>query len=90
MVLVATKCDNPEDVRELDTASVAAAYPSVIANFSTSANSPNTTRECLQVILRAVVATRKGTKACQCVWNAPGNRTASTCITPTVLTRLFR
>lgn len=62
MVLVATKCDNPEDVRELDTASVAAAYPAVVANFSISANTPNTTRECMQVILRAIVATRKGNK----------------------------
>jgi hypothetical protein len=60
MVLVATKCDNPEDVRELDTASVAAAYPAVVANFSISANSPNTTRECMQVILRAIVASRTG------------------------------
>ncbi|KUI67606.1 Ras guanine nucleotide exchange factor P [Cytospora mali] len=62
MVLVATKCDNPEDVRELDTASVAAAYPAVVANFSISANTPNTTRECLQVILRAIVANRRGDK----------------------------
>lgn len=62
MVLVATKCDNPEDVRELDTASVAAAYPAVVANFSISANSPNTTRECMQVILRAIVASRTGEK----------------------------
>lgn len=62
VVLVATKCDNPEDVRELDTASVAAAYPSVVANFCTSPTSPNSTRDCLQVILRTVVTGRKGTK----------------------------
>ncbi|KAG8160175.1 hypothetical protein KVR01_009711 [Diaporthe batatas] len=60
LVLVATKCDNPEELRELDTASVAAAYPSVIANFNTSPKTPNTTRDCLQVILRAVVNGRKG------------------------------
>lgn len=60
LVLVATKCDNPEELRELDTASVAAAYPSVIANFTTSSNSPNTARDCLQVILRVVVNGRKG------------------------------
>ncbi|KAL2282027.1 hypothetical protein FJTKL_11107 [Diaporthe vaccinii] len=60
VVLVATKCDNPEEVRELDTASVAAAYPSVVANFTTSPTSPNTTRDCLQIILRAVVTGRKG------------------------------
>lgn len=60
VVLVATKCDNPEELRELDTASIAAAYPSVVANFTTSPNSPNTTRDCLQVILRAVVSSRKG------------------------------
>ncbi|KAH8770139.1 ras guanine nucleotide exchange factor domain-containing protein [Diaporthe sp. PMI_573] len=60
VVLVATKCDNPEELRELDTASVAAAYPSVVANFTTSPNTPNTTRDCLQVILRAVVSGRKG------------------------------
>lgn len=62
VVLVATKCDNPEEIRELDTASVAAAYPSVVANFTTSPTSPNTTRDCLQVILRAVVSGRKGTE----------------------------
>lgn len=62
LVLVATKCDNPEELRELDTASVAAAYPSVVANFTTSPNTPNTTRDSLQVILRAVVNGRKGTK----------------------------
>ena len=62
VVLVATKCDNPEELRELDTASVAAAYPSVLANFTTSPTSPNTTRDCLQVILRAVVTGRKGAK----------------------------
>ncbi|KKY38061.1 putative ras guanyl-nucleotide exchange factor [Diaporthe ampelina] len=32
VVLVATKCDNPEELRELDTASVAAAYPSVASS----------------------------------------------------------
>lgn len=62
VVLVATKCDNPEELRELDTASIAAAYPSVVANFNTSPAAPNTTRDCLQVILRAVVTGRKGTK----------------------------
>lgn len=64
MVLVATKCDHPEDMRELDTASVAAAYPAVVANFSISANAPNTTRECMQVILRAIVASRNGNQPC--------------------------
>lgn len=60
LVLVATKCDNPEELRELDTASVAAAYPSAVANFTTSPNTPNNTRDSLQAILRAVVNGRKG------------------------------
>ncbi|KAF3766224.1 hypothetical protein M406DRAFT_277035 [Cryphonectria parasitica EP155] len=59
--LVATKCDAPEDVRELDTASVSAAFPSVMASFCTSATSPNSQRECLQAMLRTVVGShRKG------------------------------
>lgn len=85
VVLVATKCDNPEELRELDTASVAAAYPSVVANFTTSPNTPNTTRDCLQVILRAVVSGRKGTKlhgphpcvpspSCFYSWTSPRSR----------------
>lgn len=59
-LLVATKCDSPEDVREVDTASVSAAFTSVVASFCTSTNSPTGQRECLQAMLRSVVSGRKG------------------------------
>ncbi|KAJ9132649.1 Ras GEF [Pleurostoma richardsiae] len=59
-ILVATKCDNPESLRQIDTAGMAAAFPSCLADFKTSSNVPGSTRECLQVMLRAAVANRRG------------------------------
>ncbi|PSR82238.1 ras guanine nucleotide exchange factor domain-containing protein [Coniella lustricola] len=59
--LVATKCDTTEDVREVDTASISAAFPSVAASFCTSVNAPSSQRECLQAMLRTLVGNhRKG------------------------------
>jgi len=62
-ILVATKCDNPESLRQIDTAGMAAAFPSCLADFKTSSNVPGSTRECLQVMLRAAVANRRGGKS---------------------------
>ncbi|KAK3683800.1 ras guanine nucleotide exchange factor domain-containing protein [Podospora appendiculata] len=58
--LVATKCDAPESLRRLDTADVASKFPSSVINFKTSANIPGSARECLHSMLRAAVATRRG------------------------------
>ncbi|CAN8103617.1 unnamed protein product [Discula destructiva] len=57
--LVATKCDAAEDAREVDSASISAAFPSVVA-FNTSESAINSQRDCLQAMLRHVVGSRKG------------------------------
>ncbi|KAK1761387.1 ras guanine nucleotide exchange factor A [Echria macrotheca] len=59
-VLVATKYDAPEELRQLDPAGVAAAFPNCAAHFKISPNSPGSTKECLQAMLRAAVAVRRG------------------------------
>lgn len=62
-LLVATKCDVPENQRQIDTtkmATIAAAYPSCIGNYRTSANAPASQRDCLQVMLKAALGNGKG------------------------------
>ena len=59
-VLVATKYDAPEELRQLDPAGVAAAFPACAGHFKISPNAPGSTKECLQEMLRAVVAVRRG------------------------------
>lgn len=59
--LAATKCETAEDARELDTASVTAAFPSAVASFLTASTAPNSQRECLQAMLRTIVNSRRGT-----------------------------
>ncbi|KAI1471829.1 ras GEF [Daldinia caldariorum] len=55
-VLVATKCDNPEKLRHIDTEAVAAACQSCLATFKTSANKPESARIALSTLLKALVA----------------------------------
>jgi hypothetical protein len=57
-VLVATKCDNPETLRQLDATAMAAAFPTCIGDFKTSANVPGSMRECLQFLLKACLSSR--------------------------------
>ncbi|KAK0705297.1 ras guanine nucleotide exchange factor domain-containing protein [Lasiosphaeris hirsuta] len=59
-VLVATKYDAPEEARQLDPAGVAAAFPACAGHYKISPNAPGSTKECLQFMLRAAVAVRKG------------------------------
>jgi GTPase SAR1 family protein len=59
-VLVATKCDNPDAFRQLNADGMANAFPSVIANFKTSANVPHSTRDSLEAIIKAAVGNRRG------------------------------
>ena len=59
-VLVASKWDAPEEMRQLDPAGMAAAFPSCAAHYKISPNSPGSTRECLQAMLRAAIAARRG------------------------------
>lgn len=63
IIIVATKCDIPENLRQLDAAGVARlanTYPLCIGEFRTSANAPASQRECLQAILKAALANRRG------------------------------
>ncbi|KAI1447414.1 ras GEF [Annulohypoxylon stygium] len=54
-VLVATKCDNPESSRHIDTEAVATACQSCLATFKTSANKPESARIALSTLLKALV-----------------------------------
>ncbi|KAI0484289.1 ras GEF [Xylariaceae sp. FL0804] len=54
-VLVATKCDFPEPVRQIDTQAVAAACQSCLATFQTSSNKPESARTALSALLKALV-----------------------------------
>ncbi|EFX03973.1 Ras guanyl-nucleotide exchange factor [Grosmannia clavigera kw1407] len=59
-MLVATKCDNPENMRQINANGMATVFPSILADFKTSANVPASTRDCLQSIVLASVFNRKG------------------------------
>lgn len=59
-MLVATKCDNPENARQINANAMATVFPSILADFKTSANVPASTRDCLQSIVLASVFNRKG------------------------------
>ncbi|KAI1136669.1 ras GEF [Hypoxylon sp. FL0543] len=54
-VLVATKCDNPENLRHIDTEAVSAACQSCLATFKTSVNKPDSARIALSTLLKALV-----------------------------------
>ncbi|KAL1837651.1 hypothetical protein VTJ49DRAFT_3550 [Mycothermus thermophilus] len=58
-VLVATKCDTPDDLQHPDLASLASSYDSCVGHFRTASSAPSTARECLQAMLRAALASRK-------------------------------
>lgn len=58
--LVATKCDAAESAREVDAASIAAAFPYLAGHFTTSGSAINSQRDCLQAMLRHVVGSGKG------------------------------
>ncbi len=59
-VLVATKCDNPESSRQIDTEALATACQSCLATFKTAANKPETARMSLFTLLKALVLSRQG------------------------------
>ncbi|KAK4202553.1 putative Rap guanine nucleotide exchange factor [Triangularia verruculosa] len=59
-VLAATKCDAPEEAREIDVAEVASAFPTCAGHFRTSFNAPGTAQDCLQAALKAALANRRG------------------------------
>ncbi|KXJ97148.1 ras guanine nucleotide exchange factor domain-containing protein [Microdochium bolleyi] len=53
-VLVATKCDEPEDEREMEIESVAASCPSCLVTIKTSSSKPDSARMALFTLLRAL------------------------------------
>ncbi|KAI5863443.1 ras GEF [Durotheca rogersii] len=54
-VLVATKCDTPENLRHIDTEAVSQACQSCLATFKTSTNKPESARIALSTLLKALV-----------------------------------
>ncbi|KAI0485450.1 RAP guanine nucleotide exchange factor 4 [Xylaria cf. heliscus] len=55
VVLVATKCDNPESSRQIDVETVAAAHKSCLGNFKSAADKPETAQMALYTLLRAMI-----------------------------------
>ncbi|KAK4173570.1 putative Rap guanine nucleotide exchange factor [Triangularia setosa] len=59
-VLAATKCDAPDEARQIDVADVASAFPTCAGHFRTSFNVPGSAQDCLQAALKAALANRRG------------------------------
>ncbi|KAI0837318.1 ras GEF [Hypoxylon sp. FL0890] len=74
-VLVATKCDNPENSRHIDTEAVSAACQSCLATFKTSANKPDSARIALSTLLKALVIRSQDTEGGEGI--GPRRRAAS-------------
>lgn len=58
--LVATKCDTPENLRQLDTMALANTFTSCVIHYKTTSNVPGSARECLHAMLRTTLALRRG------------------------------
>ncbi|KLU80938.1 hypothetical protein MAPG_00034 [Magnaporthiopsis poae ATCC 64411] len=58
-ILVATKCDNPESARQVNTDAIPRHFPGVL-NLITSANVPSTARESLNAIIKASFSAKRG------------------------------
>ncbi|KAI4600635.1 hypothetical protein KJ359_000994 [Pestalotiopsis sp. 9143b] len=59
-ILVATKCDNPESARQIDTEGLAAACKSCIGSFKTASSKPESARMPLSFLLKALIINRQG------------------------------
>ncbi|KAE8452836.1 hypothetical protein EG329_013108 [Mollisiaceae sp. DMI_Dod_QoI] len=57
-ILVSCKCDNPENTRQIDVESMEQACMSCVEAVKTAANVPETARQCLSSMLRAVMTNR--------------------------------
>ncbi|KAK4212864.1 hypothetical protein QBC37DRAFT_287160 [Rhypophila decipiens] len=57
--LVATKCDTPENLRQLDTMGLAQTFSSCVVHYKTSSNVPGSARDCLQAMLRSTLNLRR-------------------------------
>ncbi|KAK4142957.1 ras guanine nucleotide exchange factor domain-containing protein [Dichotomopilus funicola] len=58
-LLVATKCDTPDDLRHPDLSGLAQAFATCAGHLRTASNAPASARECLQTMLRVALANRK-------------------------------
>lgn len=64
---VATKCDVPENQRELDAARVAgmaSSSPLCFGDYQISLSSPGSPRDCLQIMLKTIISHRRGELEC--------------------------
>ncbi len=59
-ILVSCKCDNPENTRQIDVESMEAACLSCVEAVKTASNVPESARQCLSSMLRAIMANRNG------------------------------
>ncbi|KAK3947809.1 ras guanine nucleotide exchange factor domain-containing protein [Pseudoneurospora amorphoporcata] len=58
-ILVATKCDTPASIRQLDMNAVAHSFPSCVAHLRISSNIPGGARETLLTMIDAILASRR-------------------------------
>ncbi|KAF3011528.1 hypothetical protein E8E14_009664 [Neopestalotiopsis sp. 37M] len=58
-ILVATKCDNPDSARQIDTEGLAAACKSCIGSFKTASSKPESARMPLSFLLKALILGRQ-------------------------------
>lgn len=56
---MATKCDNPESARQVNTDAIPRHFPGIL-NLITSANVPSTARESLNAIIKASFSAKRG------------------------------
>lgn len=63
-ILVSCKCDNPENTRQIDVASMESACLSCVETVKFASNVPESARVCLSSMLRAIMAHRNGERAC--------------------------
>ncbi|GAB1313231.1 Ras guanine nucleotide exchange factor A [Madurella fahalii] len=73
-LLVATKCDAPQELRQSDLSGLASAFPTCAGHYRTSSNAPGSARECLQAMLRTTLNVRRDKSE----GSAPRRRAAST------------
>lgn len=72
-VLAATKCDAPDEARQIDVADVASAFPTCAGHFRTSFNVPGSAQDCLQAALKAALANKRGENIIAAVVVKPGD-----------------
>ncbi|TLD11133.1 hypothetical protein PgNI_06075 [Pyricularia grisea] len=59
-IIVATKCDSSENLRQVNPDAVSGYFPAAVATFKTSSSVPSSTRDSLQSIIRAALASKRG------------------------------